>query len=178
MERTARRLRFGVQGGVGLDPEIIDVGAQALFGPVFSPNVLVRSGLEIGFGEVTRLSPADGGLWCAESADETWLARAVIVATGLAKGSTGLAEEAQYEGRGVSHCAVCDGPLYKNKPVAVYGDSRWTAVEAKELAEYASAVTVIASRHDDRVATLADALPRPVSSIASDSALTRAADRN
>lgn len=118
-----------------------------------------EAGVEIGFGEVKRLSPAEGGLWLVESDEETWLARAVVVATGLTKGTTGLDDEAAFEGRGISHCAVCDGPLYKNKPVAIYGDSRWAAVEARELAEYASAVTVIGSEHDDRVAGLPGALP-------------------
>jgi hypothetical protein len=53
IEREARRLRVGIQGGVGLDPEILDVGVHAAFGPVFSPNLGFRPGLEIGVGEVT-----------------------------------------------------------------------------------------------------------------------------
>lgn len=49
----ARRFGVGVVGGVGLDPELIDVGAHATFGPVFKPDLLFRPGLEIGAGEVT-----------------------------------------------------------------------------------------------------------------------------
>jgi hypothetical protein len=55
VERAARRFRIGVFGGVGLDPEIIDGGVHATFGPIFSPNVQVRPGLEIGAGEVTTM---------------------------------------------------------------------------------------------------------------------------
>jgi hypothetical protein len=55
VERAVRRFRIGVHGGVGLDPEIIDVGVHGAFGPVFSPNVQVRPGLEIGVGEVTTI---------------------------------------------------------------------------------------------------------------------------
>jgi hypothetical protein len=51
--RDARRFGVGVQGGVGIDPEIIDFGAHATFGPVFKPNLAFRPGLEIGAGEVT-----------------------------------------------------------------------------------------------------------------------------
>jgi hypothetical protein len=52
-EREARRFGVGVVGGVGLDPEIIAVGAHATFGPVFKPDLLFRPGVEIGAGEVT-----------------------------------------------------------------------------------------------------------------------------
>ena len=47
--------RFGVQGGIGLDPEIIDFGAHATFGPLFRPTLQLRPGIEFGLGEVTTL---------------------------------------------------------------------------------------------------------------------------
>jgi hypothetical protein len=37
IEETAKRFRAGVHGGVGLDPEIIDIGAHVMIGPVFRP---------------------------------------------------------------------------------------------------------------------------------------------
>jgi hypothetical protein len=55
IERNARRFAFGVQGGVGLDPEILDVGVHAAFGPIFSPNLTFRPVFEIGLGEITTL---------------------------------------------------------------------------------------------------------------------------
>lgn len=54
-ERAARRFGGGVQGGVGLDPEIIDFGAHATFGPIFRPTLQFRPGVEVGLGEVTTL---------------------------------------------------------------------------------------------------------------------------
>jgi hypothetical protein len=53
-ERVARRYGFGVSAGVGLDPEIVDVGAHATFGPIFN-NLQFRPGIEIGIGELTTL---------------------------------------------------------------------------------------------------------------------------
>jgi hypothetical protein len=53
IERTARRLRVGVEGGVGLDPELIMFGAHATFGPLFTRGVEFRPGIEFGVGEVT-----------------------------------------------------------------------------------------------------------------------------
>lgn len=55
IEETARRFRLGVQGGIGLDPELIDVGVHAMIGPVFRPAVTFRPGLELGIGEITTL---------------------------------------------------------------------------------------------------------------------------
>lgn len=54
-ERTARRFRAGVEGGVGLDPQILHVGGLVTFGPLFTPNILFRPGVEIGGGEVTTV---------------------------------------------------------------------------------------------------------------------------
>ncbi len=78
------------------------------------------AGVEIGFGEVTGLSGS--GPWTVETAEgEKHAARAVVIATGLNKGKLGLPNEADYEGRGISHCAHCDGPLYAGLPVVVAG---------------------------------------------------------
>jgi hypothetical protein len=48
-----RRFRIGVEGGVGLDPELIVFGAHGAFGPIFHPRVEFRPGLDFGIGEVT-----------------------------------------------------------------------------------------------------------------------------
>jgi hypothetical protein len=55
VERTVKRFRVGVEGGVGLDPELIQFGAHAAFAPVFSRNVEFRPGIEFGIGEVTTM---------------------------------------------------------------------------------------------------------------------------
>jgi len=100
------------------------------------------AGVEIGFGEVVRLSGS--GPWTVETAEgEQHTGRAVVIATGLGKGRLGLPGEDQYEGRGLSHCAACDGPLYAGLPVIVAGAAGWAPYEAEELKAIASEVTVI-----------------------------------
>jgi thioredoxin reductase (NADPH) len=100
------------------------------------------AGVEIGFGEVVSLSGT--GPWTVDTAEgESHTGRAIVIATGLAKGRLGLAEEDDYEGRGLSHCASCDGPLYAGQPVVVAGASGWAPHEAQELKAFASEVTVI-----------------------------------
>ena len=102
-----------------------------------------EAGVELGFGEVVKVS--GGPAWTVETAEgENHTARAVVVATGLTKGTLGLADEAEYEGRGVSHCATCDGPLYGGKPVVVAGLEGWAAQEAVELKGFTPDVTIVA----------------------------------
>jgi thioredoxin reductase (NADPH) len=102
----------------------------------------VVAGVEIGFGEVTALSGS--GPWTVETAEgEKHAARAVIVATGLNKGRLGVPNEDAYEGRGISHCAHCDAPLYAGLPVIVAGAGGWADYEAKELVGVASEIIMI-----------------------------------
>ena len=55
VERAVRRFRIGVEGGVGLDPELIMFGAHGTFGPLFRRNVDFRPGIEFGVGELTTM---------------------------------------------------------------------------------------------------------------------------
>jgi hypothetical protein len=55
VERTVRRLRIGVQGGVGVDPELLMFGAHGAFGPLFRRGVDFRPGIEFGVGELTTM---------------------------------------------------------------------------------------------------------------------------
>lgn len=101
-----------------------------------------EAGVDLGFGEVVKLSGS--GPWTVETADgERHTGRAVVIATGLSKGTLGLPEEADYDGRGLSHCASCDGPLYAGRPVVVAGTEGWAPREAAELQVVAGEVTVI-----------------------------------
>lgn len=109
----------------------------------------VVAGVEIGFGEVVKLSGS--GPWTVETADGAHhTGRAVAIATGLNKGRLGLPNEDQYEGRGISHCAACDGPLYTGLPVVVAGADGWAAFEARELTGLAGTVTVVGAPPAER----------------------------
>ena len=100
------------------------------------------AGVEMGFGDARRISGGDP--WTVETEDgESHTARILVVATGLNKGKLGLSNEADFEGRGVSHCASCDGPLFAGLPVVVAGAAGWAAIEARELVGVAGRVTIV-----------------------------------
>jgi len=53
--RAARHYQIGISAGFGLNPELILIGATGQFGPIFSPDLYFRPGVEFGWGEVTTL---------------------------------------------------------------------------------------------------------------------------
>jgi thioredoxin reductase (NADPH) len=75
-------------------------------------------------------------------AGETLRAPAVIIAAGSTLRPLGVPGEAQFLGRGVSHCASCDGPLFAGREVCVVGGGDSALDEALVLAAHAGRVTV------------------------------------
>jgi thioredoxin reductase (NADPH) len=134
-------------GGGG---ELMNLGPlQDLDEDLTGPDLMGRlqedamtAGAELDIAEVTALTPSSAG-WHVTTDQTEHDARAVILAIGLAPGTLGLANEPDYEARGLSHCATCDGPLYQGEPVIVAGADRWAVLEAHELAANCSTVTLV-----------------------------------
>ncbi|MCH3966521.1 MAG: FAD-dependent oxidoreductase [Bacilli bacterium] len=76
----------------------------------------------------------------------------VILASGLSPTDFHIPGEDAYQGRGFSRCAICDGPFYKGKEVAVIGAGNSAFEEASYLASLCSHVTLIARRTQFRAA--------------------------
>jgi len=75
-----------------------------------------------------------------------YLAKSVIIATGADTKWLGVPGEEKFRGRGVSSCAPCDAPFFKDKDVAVVGGGDAAMEEALVLTKYAKNVTVIHRR--------------------------------
>jgi thioredoxin reductase (NADPH) len=85
----------------------------------------------------------DGAHRIVRGAGETLRGRAVIVAAGSALRPLGVPGEENFLGRGVSHCASCDGAFFAGQPVCVVGGGDSALDEALVLTEHAAHVTII-----------------------------------
>ena len=65
--------------------------------------------------------------------------KTLIIATGQAKDDL-MEGEDRYLGRGVGYCATCDGPLFKNKTIAIIAENEEGEKEAKFLSEICSTI--------------------------------------
>jgi thioredoxin reductase (NADPH) len=118
-----------------------------------------RFGLKFTYSEVAKIEkepiPCKAFLWDNEknsdwfkvTADgKTYNSRALILATGTHPKKLEVPGEEALTGKGVSYCAVCDGPFYKGKEVAVVGGGDSAVEEAIYLTRFASSVTIIHRR--------------------------------
>lgn len=74
----------------------------------------------------------------------------LIIATGREPRKLGIENEEKLTGKGISWCAICDGPLYRNKDVAVIGGGRAAVEEAIYLSKLCNKVTLIHRKNSFR----------------------------
>ena len=99
------------------------------------------AGAELILDRVESLELA-GALRVVRGDTETLRAPAIIIAAGSAQRHLGIPGEARLFGKGVSHCASCDGPFFRDKAVCVVGGGDSAVDEALVLAQHARRVTV------------------------------------
>jgi thioredoxin reductase (NADPH) len=109
----------------------------------------VQFGLKTASGDVTavtkkRWGETDG--WEIAAGDMRYGTLSVIIATGANWRRIGAAGEERFIGKGVSFCATCDGPFYRNREVAVVGGGDTAIQEALYLTRFAKKVTLIHRR--------------------------------
>ena len=108
------------------------------------PNVQRQAadqGAEFQRAEVKSLE-ATGPFWSILTDEKRHLAKVVIVASGSTIKELGVPGEERLKGRGVSHCASCDGPLYDGKIVGVVGGGDSAIQEALTLSNFAQSVLI------------------------------------
>lgn len=114
-------------------------------------------GIRIETGEVLSISTDNKnkiGAFDIKTSDKSYETKSVIIATGASPKQLGVKGEDRFIGRGVSYCATCDGPLFKNKAVAVIGGGDRAVEEAIFLSSYAKTVYLIHRRAELRASKI------------------------
>lgn len=91
------------------------------------------------FSEVAGIE-ADGDKRIVRTSKEPLETKSVIICSGAEPKRLGFKGEMEYAGRGISTCGTCDGPFYRNKPVAVIGGGDTAVKESIYLSRLASKV--------------------------------------
>jgi thioredoxin reductase (NADPH) len=125
----------GFPGGI-LGPDLMmNMQEQA---EKFGAEILNEDVIEVDLaGPVKIVKTGDGN---------TYEAKAVIISTGAAYRTLGLARESELSGRGVSWCATCDGFFFREKLVTVVGGGDSALEEADFLSKFASKVYLVHRR--------------------------------
>ena len=98
--------------------------------------------MKIGDG-VSSLSRTNGGFEARTESGETYQAKAAIVATGKRPRQLNVPGEEKLKGRGVTYCAICDGPVFAGMKVAVIGGGNSALEAADDMVKIADHVYLV-----------------------------------
>ena len=107
--------------------------------------------LNIEFVNKEVLSVIDGDVKKVVTRDSEYLCKNVLVATGRVPRKLGLENEEELEGKGISHCALCDGFFFKGKTIAVVGGGDSALQETLYLSNLCEKVYLIHRREEFKV---------------------------
>lgn len=138
-------LDAGAPGGQLLRTAVIDdyPGFREIPGSELAERMADHAkafGASFQYGSVERILPGVGQFTVQTSDGTEYICGAVIVCTGGRPRKLGVSGEDHLFGRGVSYCALCDGPFFKNKTVLVVGGGDSAVEEAIYLTRFAKEV--------------------------------------
>ena len=106
-------------------------------------------GVEFRTEEIQKIEKSDNG-FALHASKEKYEAKTVIIAMGLVPRRLAIPGEEEFIGKGISYCANCDSPFYRDKVVAVVGGGNAALDAAEILSKIARQVYLIHRREDFR----------------------------
>jgi thioredoxin reductase (NADPH) len=103
-------------------------------------------GVEIKNASIKEITKKDQDFILADCEDKEYYAKALILASGAHPKKINVPGEDKLSGRGVSYCAVCDGPLFKEKNIVVVGGGDRAVEEAIFLSRFAKSIKLVHRR--------------------------------
>jgi thioredoxin reductase (NADPH) len=107
---------------------------------------LQRFGVKYEWAYIDQLQKIEDKFILRTDENKMFIARTVIVATGCTPKKLHIPGEEEFRGRGVSYCATCDGPFYKDKTVVVVGGGDSAVKEALYLRRFAKKIYIVHRR--------------------------------
>lgn len=104
---------------------------------------LRQNQIQIELDQIISLIPTTGGYLVKTTSEQQFKGKTVILAQGKRQRRLGLDREEEFTGRGVSVCATCDGPLFKERVVAIVGGGNSALQTAIEMSGIATTVHLI-----------------------------------
>ena len=140
---------FGGQSVVSADIQNW-IGTKSISGEQlakdFREHVLAYAGdaLELKEGEkASKIEKTSNGFKISTEKGESFESKTVLIATGADRRKLKLPGAAEFENKGITYCASCDGPLFANKDVIVIGGGNAGFETAAQLLAYAKSVTLL-----------------------------------
>lgn len=124
-------------------------GFKSIMGPDLAKEMYegaTQFGADYAYGAVEKVEVVGGVKQITTDMGDAFTAKAVVIATGSSQRKLGVPGEAEFSGRGVSYCAVCDGAFFKNKHLIVVGGGDSAVEEGAFLTQLADKVTVLVRR--------------------------------
>jgi thioredoxin reductase (NADPH) len=153
-------LERGIPGGELLNTEKLDdwIGEKSILGWELAKKFEEHSrefGAEFVTANVTSVKRLDDGTFetITDSGDR-YTSPAAIVTAGGTPVKLGIPGEAEFAGKGVSYCAICDGAFFREQVIAVVGGGDAAVEEADFLTRYASKVYVVHRRETFRASRI------------------------
>ncbi len=153
-------LERGIPGGELLNTEKLDdwIGEKSILGWELAKKFEEHSrsfGAEFVTANVQCVKRRDDGTFdTVTDMGDVYRSPAVIVTAGGTPVKLGIPGEAEYAGKGVSYCAICDGAFFREQVIAVVGGGDAAVEEADFLTRYASKVYVIHRRGEFRASRI------------------------
>ena len=147
-------LERGIYGGQMNNTADIEnyPGYELISGPDLAEKMyepLEKFGVEHLFGQVVEVQ-TEGMVKKVITEDESFEAKSIILAMGAQHRPLGVSGEAEFNSRGVSYCAVCDGAFFRDQDLLVVGGGDSAGEEAIFLTQFAKSVTIVHRRDELR----------------------------